>query len=232
MSILPHWIIMTAPMYTAVQRGLFSAVALTLLLLAAKRIPAWQGAVPMSRPGQEDLTFWANHNGLEQLDVIGEVGFGDMARILMRRRANADAFRQLRDRFTFPVREMKTIETPDAFRAEINTNGLTWRNRPDRFVIAAGHTFNLPIIVTNSGTPANLQARFIATTTESSFSSDLPAGTAGYFLRVVESKPGSVHGRLTLRAADRELAADVMFDVRPLVHLHVQLVDGDGRPTA
>src|SRR5215475_2828693 len=112
---------MTAPMYTAVKRVLLSAVALTLLLLAAKRIPAWQGAVPMSRPGQEALTFWANHNGLEQLDVIGEVGFGDMARILMRRRANADAFRRLRDRFTFPGREMNTIQTPDAFRAEINT---------------------------------------------------------------------------------------------------------------
>jgi hypothetical protein len=127
---------------------------------------------------------------------------------------------------------MNTIQTPDAFRAEISANGLTWRNRPERFVIPAGHTFNLPIIVTNSGTPANLQAHIIDTTTESSFSSDLPAGTAGYFLRVVESKPGSVQGRLTLRAADRELSADVMFDVRPLVRLHVQLVDEDGRPAA
>jgi TolB protein len=194
---------MAAQMYTAVKRVTLSAVALALLSLAAIRIPAWQAAVPMSRPGQEDLTFWVNHNGLEQLDVIGEVGFGDMARILMRRRANADAFRKLRDRFTFPVREMNTIQTPDAFRAEIDANGLTWRNRPERFVIAAAHTFNLPIIVTNSGAPTNLQARFIATTSESSFSSDLPAGTAGYFLAG-----------------------------RPLVNLHVQLVFAAGRPAA
>src|SRR5262249_27298482 len=155
-------------MSTAVKRVILSAVALTLLSLSAVRIPAWQGAVPMSRPGQEDLTFWVNHNGLEQLDVIGEVGFGDMARILMRRRANADTFRKLRDRFTFPVREMNTIQTPDAFRADINATGLTWQNRPERFVIAAGHTFNLPIIVMNSGSPTNLQARFIATTAENS----------------------------------------------------------------
>lgn len=186
----------------------------------------------MSRPGQEDLTFWVNHNGLEQLDAIGEVGFGDMVRILMRRRSNADAFRKLRDRFTFPVREMNTIQTPDSFRAEINATGLTWRNRPERFAIAAGHTFNLPIIVTNSGAPVGLQAGFTGTTTGSSFSSQLAAGTAGYFLRVVESKPGAAHGRLTLRAGGRELAADVSFDVRPLVNLHVQLVDEAGRPTA
>jgi hypothetical protein len=31
------------------------------------------------------LTFWVNHDGLEQLDILGEVGFGDMARVLMRR---------------------------------------------------------------------------------------------------------------------------------------------------
>ena len=54
----------------------------------APRLPG-QSAVPYSKPGQEELTFWVNHNGLEQLDVLGEVGFGDMARILMRRRSNA-----------------------------------------------------------------------------------------------------------------------------------------------
>src|SRR6266404_6109950 len=94
-----------ATMSTIARRAILSAAALSLLSLAALRIPAWQGAVAMSRPGQEDLTFWVNHNGLEQLDAIGEVGFGDMARILMRRRSNADAFRKLRDRFTFPVRD-------------------------------------------------------------------------------------------------------------------------------
>ena len=82
---------------SAARPAILSTVALSLLWLAARRIPAWQGAVAMSRPGQEDLTFWVNHNGLEQLDAIGEAGFGDMARILMRRRSNAEAFRN-RDR--------------------------------------------------------------------------------------------------------------------------------------
>ena len=53
-----------------------------LLLLAFLRISptaAGQSAIPISRPGQEDLTFWANHNGLEQIEAEGEVGFGDMA---------------------------------------------------------------------------------------------------------------------------------------------------------
>src|ERR1051325_4110063 len=118
---------------TTARRVMFSGAALGLLFVAAHRIPAWQGAVAMSRPGQEDLTFWANHNGLEQLDAIGEVGFGDMARILMRRRSNRDAFRKLRDRFTFPLREMNTIQTPDAFRAELSAAGLAWRNQPERF---------------------------------------------------------------------------------------------------
>jgi hypothetical protein len=173
-----------------------------------------------------------NHNGLEQLDTIGEAGFGDMARILMRRRSNAAAFRKLRDRFTFPVKEMNTIQTPDVFRAEIDASGFRWQNRPERFVIAGGHTFNLPLIISNSGPPANLHARFIATTTESSFASTVAPGTAGYFLRVVESKPGLAQGHLILQAGDRELAADVSFDVRPLVNLHVQLVDEDGKPSA
>ena len=59
----------------------------------------------MSRPGQEDLSFWVNHNGLLQFDVEGEVGFGDMARVLLRRRANAATIRDLRDRFTFRVQD-------------------------------------------------------------------------------------------------------------------------------
>lgn len=219
-------------MSTTVRRIILAAVALSLLSLAARRIPAWQAAVAMSRPGQEDLTFWVNHNGLEQLDVLGEVGFGDMARILMRRRSNAEEFRKLRDRFTFPVQEMKTLQTPDAFRAEISATGLTWQNRATQFVITAGRTFNLPLIVTNSGPPTTLQARFIATTTESSFSSDIATGTAGYFLRVVESKPGAAEGRLILRSGDRELTAEVSFDVRPLVNLQVRLVDEDGSAAA
>jgi len=217
-------------------RIILSAAALTLLWLAASRTPSpGQGAVPLSRPGQEDLTFWVNHNGLEQLDVIGEVGFGDMARILMRRRANADAFRKLRDRFVFTVNKLDAITTPDVFRAELTAGGLEWRNQPARFVIAASHTFNLPLVVTNStGAPAQLQAEFSGATTSSRFpATALEAGaSAGYFLRVVESKPGIAAGKLVIRAGDREAAANVTFDVRPLVTLQVQLRDEQGRPTA
>src|SRR5260370_8647909 len=91
--------------------------AALILVFAALLAIAGQGAVPMSRPGQEDLTFWANHNGLEQLDITGEAGFGDMARILMRRRSNAPAMRELRDRFTFKMRTVSAIRTPPLFRA-------------------------------------------------------------------------------------------------------------------
>jgi hypothetical protein len=47
--------------------------------------PAWQACVPLSRPGQEDLTFWLNHNGLEQLDALGEVGRIRTSRLIMPR---------------------------------------------------------------------------------------------------------------------------------------------------
>src|SRR3954452_9863916 len=113
-------------------RAASAAAAVALLALAGIRIPppAGQSALPLSRPGQEDLTFWVNHNGLDNLEVLGEVGFGDMARILMRRRSNDEAFRKLRDRFTFRVKEMTAIATPDVFRAELTASGLQWRNRP------------------------------------------------------------------------------------------------------
>src|SRR5215472_5203399 len=153
-------------------RAIAAAAGLALLFLAALRIPspAGQGAVALSRPGQEDLTFWVNHNGLDNIEVLGEVGFGDMARILMRRRANDEAFRKLRDRFTFSVKEMSAIKTPDVFRADLTSSGLAWRNQPDRFVIAAGHTFNLPLIVTNStGAAAKIDATFTGTQSESRF---------------------------------------------------------------
>src|SRR5689334_1209419 len=114
-----------------------AAAAVGLLCLAALRIPsrAGQGAVPLSRPGQEDLTFWVNHNGLEQLEVLGEVGFGDMARILMRRRANDEAFRKMRDRFTFSVKEMGAIQTSDLFHVKQTSQGPEWVNCPKRFLI-------------------------------------------------------------------------------------------------
>jgi TolB protein len=220
------------------RRGLLSLACLMLLTLAAIRIPpapAWQGATPLSRTGQEDLTFWVNHNGLEQLDVEGEVGFGDMARILLRRRSNPEIIRSLRDRCTFNVQNMGALQTPDLFRAEITAGGLTWRNRPEHFVIAASKTFNLPVVVENhTGAPVQVAAHYAGSTADSSFpASTVPANSAtGYFLRAVESQPGNTHGQLVLNAGGRELAADITYDVRALTPLHVALEDYDGKPTA
>src|SRR3954470_17190347 len=114
---------------------------------------AGQAAVSMSRPGQEDLSFWVNHNGLLQFEVEGEVGFGDMARVLLRRRSNAAVIRDLRDRFTFRVQDPAALQTPDVFQAEFAHGALFWRNAPaQRFVTGAGRTFNIPIIVRNRDT--------------------------------------------------------------------------------
>src|ERR1700692_3137212 len=196
------------------RRILLSLASLCLLILAAIRIPpapAGQGAVPLSKPGQEDLTFWANHNGLEQLDVEGEVGFGDMARILLRRRSNSEIIRGLRDRFTFRVHEMTALETPDAFRADVMPDGVVWRNQPGHFVVAANKTFNLPVIVDNrTGRAVKVQGHYTGATADSDFRAmDLGANSAGgYFLRAVESQPGKAAGRLVLNVGGRELAAD------------------------
>src|SRR5207247_1705163 len=122
-----------------------AALACSLLLAVAAftgRSSAWQSAVSMSHPGQEDLSFWLNHNGLLQFDVAGEVGFGDMARILLRRRANATEIRDLRDRFTFRVQDPAALHTPDVYQAEFAHGALSWRSAPaQRFVVGASRTF-------------------------------------------------------------------------------------------
>jgi TolB protein len=216
-------------------RTLLSAGFLLLLLIAIVRVPRLpgQGAVPYSKPGQEELTFWVNHNGLEQLDALGEFGFGDMARILMRRRSNAPLMRELRDRFTFKVHDMRAVNTPDAYRVRATDSGLTWANAPQQFVIAASHNFNLPLIVENAtASPVKLAAEFQATQMISLFKdATVDSNNAGgYFLRVIETGPGMKKGRLSVRAANHDLAADVTFDVRPLVRLRVKLLDEDGTP--
>ncbi|MBM3794624.1 MAG: hypothetical protein FJW31_11250 [Acidobacteria bacterium] len=116
-------------------RGPVAVLTVCLLGLAWWRIPsasaAGQAAVPHSRAGQEDLTFWVNHHGLGEIDVDGPVGFGDMARLLMRRRANAQAIRALRDRFVFRSTDPATLVPIAAASA------------PERLVIAQGRVFNL-----------------------------------------------------------------------------------------
>ncbi|MEZ5399743.1 MAG: CehA/McbA family metallohydrolase [Bryobacteraceae bacterium] len=110
----------------SITRAVSMAVAALLLAAAAHRLTG-QGAVAWSNPGQEDLTFWVNHDGLEQIDVEGPLGFGDAARILMRRRANAEALRAQRDRFVFTDRD---------------TSKLPY-DRAASYVIGAGRVFNL-----------------------------------------------------------------------------------------
>jgi hypothetical protein len=122
------------------RRIVCSAVGLWLLVWAAwrmEKVEAFQAAVSHSLPGQEDLTFWVNHNGLSEIDVEGEVGFGDMARILMRRRSNAPHIRALRDRFVFKWREFGRLRTPDLEQTE--------------FVIAQNRIFNLPVVKGEKG---------------------------------------------------------------------------------
>jgi len=113
--------------YLAVPFALLAALALWKHPAAQ----AGQAAISHSKAGQEDLTFWINHNGLEQIDVDGEVGFGDMARVLMRRRANAAGMRALRDRFVFRKPEVATL-------ASFTT--------ATHYVIAQNRFFNLPVI--------------------------------------------------------------------------------------
>lgn len=115
--------------------------ASAMLAFAGWRLLGGQAAVSWSLPkaGHEDLTFWANHDGLEQLDFEGEVGFGDLARVLMRRRANSAKMMSLRNRFVFKSREFSTLDTPDLLRARA------------RYVIPAGRAFAIPAVVNGKG---------------------------------------------------------------------------------
>lgn len=112
-----------------------------MLAFAGWRLLGGQAAVSWSlpKPGHEDLTFWVNHDGLEQLDFEGEVGFGDLARVLMRRRANSAKMMSLRNRFVFKSREFSTLDTPDLLR-----DGA-------RYVIPAGRAFAIPAVVNGKG---------------------------------------------------------------------------------
>ena len=128
-----------------ISRLALTLTGLALLLLAFYRIPSLSGgqaAVSLSLPGHEDLSFWVNHNGLTELDFEGEAGFGDMARLLMRRRANRDFFRSIRSTFTFRVQDLSALDTPDLFRAAIEGSRLIWRNEPKNLVGPANRIFN------------------------------------------------------------------------------------------
>ena len=195
---------------------------------------AGQSAVPLSRPGQEDVSFWINHNGLLQFDVEGEVGFGDMARVLLRRRSNGDYIRDLRDRFTFRVQDPAALTTPDIFRAEFSGGALTWRAAPqDRFVVGSSRTFNLPVLLMNRDSrELVIDAIYQGVSMQSAARKVVvpPSSSQPVFLRAVETRLGPSEGTLTLKHAGGELAAPVHFEIRPLVPLRVRILDERGQP--
>lgn len=218
------------------------ALFLTLIVWAwwrTKTVEAGQAAVSWSRPGDEDLTFWVNPNGLEEVEIEGEVGFGDMARLLMRRRLNTESIRALRDRFTFPVRDIAAIKTTDVWRAEITPSGIEWRNRPSELVVTQGRIANLPIILLNrTEDDVTVEAMYSPSlphrALESRFSGTRLAArsAAGYFLRVMELEPGRRSARLEMRAGRHVVSDEIRLDVRPRSTLKVHLMDEDGRPVA
>ncbi len=224
--------------FTHAARTRAAAIAGFAALLAAavfvKDGAAGQSAVPLSRPGQEDLSFWVNHNGLAQYEVEGQVGFGDMARVLLRRRSNGDYIRDLRDRFTFRVQDPSALATPDLFRAEFAGGNLTWRAAPQsRFIVGSSRTFNVPVLLVNRDSKELVvDAVYRGPSMESAARKITvpPSSSAPLFLRAVETRLGPVEGTLTLKHAGGELAAPVYFEVRPLVPLRVRIVDENGRP--
>lgn len=195
-----------------------------------------QAAVSLSRPGQEDLSFWVNHNGLIQFDAEGEVGFGDMARILLRRRSNGDYIRDLRDRFTFRVQDPAALNTPDIFRAEFSGGTLSWRAAPQtRFVAGASRTYNVPLLLVNRDSrELTIDAIYQGASMQSAVRKIVvpPSSAQPVFLRAVESRPGATEGRLILSHNGGELAAPVHFEIRPLVRLGVKILDEHGRAAA
>jgi hypothetical protein len=197
---------------------------------------AGQAAVSMSRAGQEDLSFWVNHNGLVQFEVEGEVGFGDMARILLRRRSNGDYIRDLRDRFTFRVQDPAAVTTPDLFRAEYAGGALSWRAAPQtRFVAASSRTFNVPVLLVNRDSrELTIDAVYHGMSMQSAARKVVvpPSSSTPVFLRAVETRLGASEGKLTLQHAGGELSAPVYFEVRPLVPLRVRILDERGLPVA
>jgi hypothetical protein len=213
--------------------GVGFAVLLTAAVLFKDRA-AGQAAVSLSRAGQEDLSFWVNHNGLVQFEVEGEVGFGDMARILLRRRSNGDYIRDLRDRFTFRVQDPAAVATPDLFRAEFASGILTWRAAPQtRFVTGSSRTVNLPLLLVNRDSrELVIDAIYQGVSTQSAARKIVvPASSSTpVFLRAVETRLGPSEGKLMLNYPGGELAAPVYFDIRPLVPLRVKVIDELGKP--
>src|SRR5581483_2921834 len=205
--------------------GIVTAFGL-LYVSSSKTEPPSQTFHSASLPGLLDLSFWVNRNGLKEFDVRGKVGFGDMARILLRRRSNAESIRPVRDRFLFRTTDFRELHAPDVFRVKRSGEHLEWVSKPERLVAAAGRIINIPLIVENGpGKAASLEAE-ISGAAESGFSTTLESDLAsGYFLRDIARVPGSYVRRLVVKSGGASLTADVTMDVRPLAKMHVKLVD-------
>ena len=191
---------MSLPRYISVRTAAIAGFSIFLAgsVIFEKRA-AGQAAVSLSRPGQEDLSFWVNHNGLIQFEVEGEVGFGDMARVLLRRRSNGDYIRDLRDRFTFRVQDPAAVMTPDVFRAEYAGGVLTWRAAPQtRFVAGSSRTFNVPVLLVNRDSrELVIDAVYKGASMQSAARKIVvpPSSSAAVFLRAVETQPGAIGGQ-------------------------------------
>jgi len=212
-----------------------SATSLLFLAAIATRQPAsGQAAVSMSRPGQEDLSFWVNHNGLLQYDAEGELGFGDIARILLRRRANTALITPLRDRFTFRVKDPATLDTPDLFRLDVVNNAPQWTAAPQtRFIAGSSRTFQIPILLRNRDPqPQTVTLRYANASMESTATITVPPNTTtAAVLRSVETTLGPSTGKLTATLTATTIETSVQFDIRPLVTLRVRITDERTRPT-
>lgn len=215
----------------ATRRLTLLAAALALLLAALLRIPqatGGQAAVSLSLAGQEDLSFWVNRNGLIEIDFEGEIGFGDMARLLMRRRANRDRFRSIRDRFVFRIQDLGALEMPDLVRVAVENDRLEWLNRPQAIVAGAGRLLNLPVVVVNRC--ARNETVRVETGPSRVEAVIGPGKAAGLLLKIREEKPGIITRLLRVSAAEKSLEASLELEVRPLGTLRVRLLEADGSP--
>lgn len=202
-----------------------------LAFVETRLVEAGQSAVSHSKPGHEDLTFWAHRRGLEEIDFEGEAGFGDIARVLLRKRENAAPMAAIRDRFTFRTLDMTQLAVSGAFHIEVGENALVWRNRPERFIATAGRAANFTVIASNRALrPAELALNLgggqaVPTTLA-------PGASAGVLLRFREEKPGNKTVTLEARASGKSQAAELSVEVRPSGKLRARLLEENGTPAA
>ncbi|MBK9170582.1 MAG: CehA/McbA family metallohydrolase [Bryobacterales bacterium] len=215
------------------KRILAGGAGLSLLAAALLNIPeagAGQGAVPHSRPGHEELSFWVNHHGLIEWNVEGEIGFGDLARMLMRRRSNALAMQALRDRFVFIKPDVETLRTPDLASAEIRDGRPRWVHVPESTMATEGRLLNFPVAVANLN-PAPARVRL--TLGDRAVETVVPASSsAGFVLAFRGLDAGTRRVPLKIECGGTEAASQAAVTTVQRARLRVRLRDEHGRSTA